>query len=468
MTVVPDERAVTIAGPARSIDVRIPTGVPVADLLPQLARAVGASRGELGWELVPIGGEALPLASTLSAVADGDVLHLRAPHPAERPPDVRSVRDRLEGRPDTNGRSRAPGWSELVTAVMTAALVLPVGAVALLGLAAPSSRPQLPSASVAFVLGAVLLALLGGWLAMRDPVGPPSPDDGSAGWPVPATVAGAAGLAWSAIAGGGLVALTAPGASGPAVAGGGVVVALIGAVLGGWWAARRRPGAQGFGLLACGGYGLSSAGAAALLAVGLGGEAAARLVALFAALSIGMLPGVAVVVGGATRLDRSAVGGGLPAAVADGVAARSAALVRGSLVGAVLVATLALASRWPQAGPVDTVTAASVALLFAGRVRTVGHRFAGVPIAGAAMTAVLAIGMTTIGAPADRLLVTLAAVVVGLGVLRVGLDHRRPPSPVTAAHGTRLVRWSERALIVVAIPLAGGVLDGVTAAWGIR
>lgn len=466
MTVRPAERAVTIAGPGRTVDLRVPAGVPVADLLPQLARTVGVPSGDGGWELVPVGRSALSLGSTLatSAVSDGDVLHLRAPQVTRHPPDLRSVRDTLSAPSAPSGASTLV--ADLVSAVTTAALLLPLLGAPLLALAAPVDSVDRMAPSVAFVLGAVLLAMLGGWVAVRDPG---SGLRGSRPARRLSRVApAAAAVAWTAVAGGGSVAMAAPGGSGWAVVGGGVVSAFAAALVGGSYAARRYAPQGGWCIAACGAYGLVATVTATLLAIALGWDVAARLVAVACVLSVGVLPGLAVTVAGASRLDRVAATQGVAAATAEAVAARTAGTLKGALTGAVVVATLALASRWPLAGPADTATAGAVALLFGLRARTLGPRFAAAPIAGAALTTMVTIGFVTADAPVDRLLVTVAAVLAVLGVVRVALDRCRPLSPAMAAHGIRLSRWVERALIVAAIPVASGAVEAVLTVWANR
>lgn len=471
MPLMPAERAVTIAGPQRTVDLRVPAGVPVADLLPQVARTVGAPPGDGGWELVPIGGDALSLGATLAdaAVRDGDVLHLR-PRRLECPvPDARSVRDRMAAVPGRSGPDQLSGV-DLVSALMAAAVVVPLAVIGWMFRSDPGPAAtavatvdgwDLRSPSVAFVVGALLLALLAGWVAVHQRRREPSAGGSPAPRAIVPTAAGFAGIVWSGIAGGTLVAVAMPAPPGRVVATGAVAAAFTATVVGGVWAIRRSRAPQGWSAVGCGGYGLVATVVTVGLVVPLGPDAAARMMTVAAPLTVGVLPALAVTTAGATRLDRVAAGAGITAALADDAAGRAAAILRGTLTGAVLVAVLAATSRWSQPAPVDLAVVGASSLLFALRARTLGRRFATIPILGAATMTVSAIVLAAAGAPVDRLVMTLAAVVVLLGAVRVVLDRRGPPSPAMAAYAGRAARWGERALVVLALPLATGVVDAV-------
>ncbi|MET9942742.1 type VII secretion integral membrane protein EccD, partial [Streptomyces halstedii] len=104
----------TVRAPAVSIDLAVPSDVPVADLLPTLLRYVGEEAEEsgldhAGWVLQQLGDAPLDEEATLAqaGLTDGAVLHLR-PH-TEALPEAR-LDDLVDGIADTAGR-RLHNWS---------------------------------------------------------------------------------------------------------------------------------------------------------------------------------------------------------------------------------------------------------------------------------------------------------------------------------------------------------------------
>ncbi len=124
----------TVRAPQVSVDLAVPAGVPVSDLLPTLLRYVGEEAEEAGldhagWVLQRLGDAPLDEETTLAraGLADGDVLYLR-PH-TESLPEAR-LDDLVDGISDTVGR-RMRTWSPNAargllggTAVATLALAL--------------------------------------------------------------------------------------------------------------------------------------------------------------------------------------------------------------------------------------------------------------------------------------------------------------------------------------------------------
>ncbi|MFC8937984.1 type VII secretion integral membrane protein EccD [Streptomyces griseoincarnatus] len=124
----------TVRAPHVSVDLAVPAGVPVSDLLPTLLRYVGEEAEEAGldhagWVLQRLGDAPLDEETTLAraGLADGDVLYLR-PH-TESLPEAR-LDDLVDGISDTVGR-RMRTWSPNAargllggTAVATLALAL--------------------------------------------------------------------------------------------------------------------------------------------------------------------------------------------------------------------------------------------------------------------------------------------------------------------------------------------------------
>src|ERR1700681_149219 len=81
---------VTVVGSTRRLDVTLPAGVPVADLLLDLVEMLGEGDGELPvrWALVRVGGQALDPERALSAqrVISGTMLFLRDTTQDDPPP----------------------------------------------------------------------------------------------------------------------------------------------------------------------------------------------------------------------------------------------------------------------------------------------------------------------------------------------------------------------------------------------
>ncbi|MYR61546.1 type VII secretion integral membrane protein EccD, partial [Streptomyces sp. SID625] len=104
----------TVRAPAVSIDLAVPSDVPVSDLLPTLLRYVGEDAEEAGlehagWVLQRLGDAPLDEDATLAQadLTDGSVLHLR-PH-TQALPEAR-LDDLVDGIADTASR-RLHNWS---------------------------------------------------------------------------------------------------------------------------------------------------------------------------------------------------------------------------------------------------------------------------------------------------------------------------------------------------------------------
>lgn len=458
------DRAVTVAGGDRTADLVVPSAVPVADLLPALARAVGVPPGQLGWELVPVGSSAVSAESTLAGagVADGAVLLVRPAGVHRDPPAVRSVRDRLpdDGPPIGGQRSDSAGL------VMTTLLVLP----AVLAVGWVLTDPTVvTSPSLALLISAVVLALLAGWTAAR---ASERTSEGTArGWP---SVAAAAGLGWSATAGCALVGAVAPTAPGVVLGAGGAAATAVASLVGGLWTiARTRANADELSTGSSAGWaplaaGVAGVGALLLTMVGamvVGTEVALRGVAVLAVVSIGWLPAVVVAATGLLRVDGRAGVDGVPADVAGRSAERAAAVLVGALTGVVGVAVAALAARLPDSGPSDVLTAGALAVVLATRGRTLGARRAAIPMAGSAAMTVTALALASAHSPADRLAVAVVGVAVGFGAFRVIADRVGPLSPAMGATRRRLTGAAERVLVCLVIPVASGALQWSVVPW---
>ncbi|MCW2838530.1 MAG: hypothetical protein JWR55_13 [Aeromicrobium sp.] len=123
---------VTVVTAERTIDLALPSSLPLADVLPQVMRYAApdtAPGSPTSWTLAPLGGATLALSQTLSdaGVLDGDVLELRAQQDDVRPATVEDVRDTVEDSVDASGGV----WSTLTTRSYT--ILLGSALLALLG-----------------------------------------------------------------------------------------------------------------------------------------------------------------------------------------------------------------------------------------------------------------------------------------------------------------------------------------------
>lgn len=146
---------VTVASETRRVDLLLPGAVPVAELLPELARSVGLldpSTVHGGYTLTTLTGRPLLAAAGLAeqGVVDGDLLLVDAAGPTSAP---RVHDDVVEAMVDVVAQRRAPGrWGPFpgYVALGCAGLLLTLGAAALLLSADPRTGTT----------GAVLAALL--------------------------------------------------------------------------------------------------------------------------------------------------------------------------------------------------------------------------------------------------------------------------------------------------------------------
>jgi type VII secretion integral membrane protein EccD len=151
----------TVRAPAVSIDLAVPSDVPVADLLPTLLRYVGTDAEEAGlehagWVLQRLGEAPLDEDATLgqAGLTDGSVLHLR-PH-TEALPEAQ-LDDLVDGIADT-AAGRLHNWSP------DAARAFLVGAAAMAVLSALVLLfwPGVPGSSRAACAGVAGVLLLAG------------------------------------------------------------------------------------------------------------------------------------------------------------------------------------------------------------------------------------------------------------------------------------------------------------------
>jgi type VII secretion integral membrane protein EccD len=151
----------TVRAPAKTIDLAVPTDVPVADLLPAVLGYGGDDLGESGlehegWILQRLGGAPLDQEATLDSLDlhDGDTVYLRPR--TEVLPEVR-LDDLVDGI-STTMKERSHGWSPQASRRLLRGLALVTLIAVLLVLALPGgSGPQR-----AVTAGAAALLLLAG------------------------------------------------------------------------------------------------------------------------------------------------------------------------------------------------------------------------------------------------------------------------------------------------------------------
>ncbi|WP_239134085.1 type VII secretion integral membrane protein EccD [Rugosimonospora africana] len=445
MTTATGLAKLTVNTPQRRIDVALPEQAPLGELLPDLLRHAGiglADEGQAhgGWALRRADGTALAVGAGLAAqgVRDGDVLYLgpgQAPWPELEYDDVV---DAIAAGARGHGQVW-DGAATRTTGLTAAALVLLLGAGALLGAPGHGALPGLVG------LGAALLLTLGGIVASR------AYADSAAG-----SVLAALALPY-AFAGGLLV--LAPGvpadrgtltvAFGPDFAPrllvASVAVVVVAAVAAVGIGDRLRIFVAGLaagclGVLGAGlGYRLSAGLAAAVvLAVLVIGAAAVPLLAM----RLGNLPVPVLAPDQPERLDRARV---------HAAAVRADEILAGLLSGLAVAATVAAVSLAGSAGDAGRLLVAVAAAGFLVRARlfpAVRHRLplllAGAGTAGALLTRVPA-----------TLPVVAGALAVAVVCLAAGLRYRtRPPGPYLG----RAADLLDALCVISVIPIACAVL----------
>jgi hypothetical protein len=150
-------RRATVVGPIGRIDLTLPAGSPLAELVPQLVRLVGSRGGQPlpagGWALSRLGGPPLPGSVTVAgaAIHDGEVLYL---NPAGTPPAelvYDDVVDAIAGATESRtGSWQAP--ASRIAGTVVAGLLLAVIPLALLLSALPRSQVAVGAGALAFLL----------------------------------------------------------------------------------------------------------------------------------------------------------------------------------------------------------------------------------------------------------------------------------------------------------------------------
>ncbi|MGH3358468.1 MAG: type VII secretion integral membrane protein EccD, partial [Nocardioidaceae bacterium] len=111
----------------RTVDLALPSALPLSEVVPQVLRFCSPDTGQAqptAWTLARVGGTPIPLGQTLSdaGVLDGEVLELRGQRASVKPAVVEDVRDAVEDNTDEAGGVWSP--TTTVTYALIAAAVL--------------------------------------------------------------------------------------------------------------------------------------------------------------------------------------------------------------------------------------------------------------------------------------------------------------------------------------------------------
>ncbi|MFC5676452.1 type VII secretion integral membrane protein EccD [Aeromicrobium endophyticum] len=434
---------VTVVTAERTIDLALPSALPLSDVLPQVMRYAApdtAPGSPTSWTLAPLGGATLALSQTLSdaGVLDGDVLELRAQQDDVRPATVEDVRDTVEDSVDASGGV----WSTLTTRSYTV------------------------------LLGSVLLAVLGigSWLTTRL--------DGSgalagAGDPAPAGIVVAALLFatwWAATL---ARVLDAQVAAATAM----VWAAVLGSAIGDraevdtWevlaFAVVAVAVTAGVARLLTPAATAHLAAAAVLLVVGLAHavvdatsapvEQATRILPVLALLTVGTIPLISLSVGGVASADyRVRHVGRLDLTALQARYRASNAVLIGSLVGIALVVVWGGIALDLRDDPWDRTLAVSLAVAATLRSRLFSRTPHMLPLrtAGLVVVAFVASRFTIEHADAAP---WLAVVVAAAMLAAIGLTSA-PMSDITRARVKRLLNILEFLVVVdLLVVLCGAI-----------
>lgn len=149
---------VTVVTDERTVDLALPSALPLADVMPQVMRYAAPERSDgppTSWTLARVGGATMPLVQTLqdAGVLDGEVLELRSTRDDASPALVEDVRDAVEDSVDAAGGVWVPRTSASFAVLTTSAFLLAWAALSFL---APIVMPDLVARPLAGVLPAVL------------------------------------------------------------------------------------------------------------------------------------------------------------------------------------------------------------------------------------------------------------------------------------------------------------------------
>lgn len=434
---------VTVVTADRTIDLALPSGLPLADVLPQVMRfaAPDATVGApTAWTLGHVGGASLMLSQTLgdAGILDGDVLELRAQHDDVRPASVEDVRDTVEDSVDASGGV----WTTLTTrsfSVILGSVLLTV-----LGIAswvvgqfnADSPFADIASAAPAAVTVAALLFAT--WWAS---ILARSAD---------AQVAAIAAMVWAAVLGG------AMGEQVDVAAWETLAFAVISVAAVAGVARLLTPAATGH-----------LAAAAVLLVFGLTHavvdwtsapvEQATRILPVLALLTVGSIPLISLSVGGVASADyRVRHVGRLDLAALQARYRASNAVLIGSLTGIALVILWGGVSLDLRDDPWDRTLALGLAAAATLRSRLFSRTPHMVPLRLAGLLVIaFAAGHYAVGHP--DVAPWLAAVVAMVMIVTLGLTSA-PMSDITRARVKRILNVVEFVVMVVVLVVLFGAI----------
>ena len=432
-------RVTVVGGDGRRADVSLPAQQPVLTLVPQLCALLSLppNPGVAPWTLSTVRSGILDPRRSLdeAGIVDADVVFLALPHEAPAPPYVDDVVDDLRAGVDGAatvgdglewaGGARAAGTCALAGLAVAAAAVL------------VAVRPGNPAASAAGLLAAGLLAAVAGW-ALRARGGVLLTAGGLPAWAAGGALAGAAWSDRTAVL---------------------VLGAAVGAAAGlaAWGLAGRR----WYGVTAAG----TAAGGLALVALaavaaGTTADRAAALVAVLVFVVLGLVAKTAVGASGLLPLVRAEErGAGIPRSALTDAARTGQLVLTGAVTGVAAAAAGAAAALLLAPGVAAPATGAVLAAGCVLRARGFTRLGQVLPLLAVGVVAVAAAGAGlvagTTGWPGAVGLVVLAAVVLGLGLGRVG--------DVSAARLRRLAGAAEVVAVVAIVPLALGVFDAYRA-----
>jgi len=455
---------VTVASPQRRVDVALPDGVPLAELLPELLQRSGddlADSGEQhgGWVLRRVDGAGLPETQTLveAGVSDGELLHLV---PARTDWPELEYDDVVEAIA-AGARRLGPPWTGDAT---RDAAVAVAGFVVVVALAGPLGARLTGGGAVALGVAAVLLAA--GVLAARA-YGEPLIGAALAGYALPFAFLGGLRIL-DAGTGAGFDAGTrgAGPLTAPHLLVGGVALVL-------WSVAGAVGVARGLRIFVAGAAAGVLVALGALLGLGTGVERAAAVLMVVAVLGVTLAPPLAARLG---RLPLPVVTP--PTATADGAdpgrphrgrvlaaVARSDEMLTGLLAGCGLGAVgAALALRSAGGAGVLLIGVAGAALLLRARLFVTVRQRVPLLAAGLATLAALPAGDLAPASGAGRVVTGVVLVGVVLVVAAAGARYRRqPPSPYLG----RAAELLETLCLVSVIPIGCAVLGLYAAVRGL-
>ena len=272
---------VTLVNGSRRVDLALPAGLPLGDVMPQLLRFCAPEERPEDpalWTVGRVGGPNLPLAQSLldAAIGDGEVLELRQTAVAAHTAYVEDVRDAVEDAVDESGRQ----WRSSTSAQF--ALVAGSVVIAAAALLPAAQRPTGAALALAGVIAAA--CVLAAWWAAQS------------GYRQAAQVVIVTGGVWGWLAGflaGFIAQLSWPGSLGTGAVGALAVAALARALT-----PLATAHLAGAGLL-----GASGALIGAVSVAGWDYLVAVRVDGVLAVLVVGVLPRMSLTLGGLASAD---------------------------------------------------------------------------------------------------------------------------------------------------------------------